>query len=81
MQDELAEVLVVLFDSKHRLAPFLATILNTEVRTAYMYMCIYIYIYIYIVRGPYMPVWALQLICWKLPKGFIHASKQYTILY
>ena len=33
VQDELAEVLVVLFDSKHRLAPFLTTILNTEVRT------------------------------------------------
>ena len=32
VQDELAEVLVVLFDSKHRLAPFLTTILNTEVQ-------------------------------------------------
>ena len=31
-QDELAEVLVILFDSKHRLAPFLTSILSTEVR-------------------------------------------------
>jgi neurofibromin 1 len=32
--DELAEVLVILFDSKHRLAPFLTSILKTELDDA-----------------------------------------------
>lgn len=33
LQDELADVLVTLFDSRNRLAPFLTRILNTEVYT------------------------------------------------
>lgn len=56
VQDELAEVLVVLFDSKHRLAPFLTTILNTEVQElslmpivhcSMQYNVVQVYLYMY----------------------------------
>ena len=49
MQDELAEVLVVLFDYKHKLAPFLTTILNTEVRH-HVYTIHLLVMYMYIVH-------------------------------
>ena len=48
LQDELADVLVTLFDSKNRLAPFLTRIFNTEVKWEYIHSYKYMYTYNYI---------------------------------
>ena len=54
--------------------PHTPTIGQFREQASSSYIGLYTNMYIVAVRGPYMPVWALQLICWKLPKGLIHAQ-------